>query len=699
MSARFDVVEASIARLRGALESGETSSVELVAAYLERIAAYDHHGPLLNAVPVLNPAAFAEARASDRRRAAGALFSPLDGIPYTAKDSYRVAGLPVSAGSPAFAELVAGDDAFAIERLRAAGAVCLGLTTMPPMANGGMQRGLHGRAESPYNPAYLTSAWASGSSNGSGTATAASFGAFGLGEETWSSGRAPANNNALCAYTPSWGVISLRGNWPLVPTMDVVVPHTRSMADLLELLDVLVADDASTRGDFWRVQEVVDIPKASAVRPASYTALAAAEGDAGTPLSGVTLGLPTMYLGEATAPGQRPIPTRASVAALARAAAQTLRDLGAEVVECDLPLIAAYEGDYAHVGGGFQGGLEDSGRLPRGFADAELIDLSAWALDDFLRSAAESAESSGPASLVEVEAELVFPRPHGQIPDEYGEDFGMGDYVAHVAAHGVRPPAQIPLLGDGLRGLDAARRELFEAWMDAEGLDALILPTSADIAPADADQDRAAHDIAWRNGTWVANGNLVWRHLGIPTVTVPMGVAEDIGMPFGLTFAGRAWDDQRLLGLAAAYEAVGPERAVPSLTPRLGAMESPAEDGVAVVGGAGVGEETFPAEADAGAEAGEPRLELRAESLAPLADGTRTLRVTLAADRALGPAAVSVNGVAGEPGEGPGEFLVDLPASSARFHSQWRPRYGDVVVATARVGRDVVGAYEIVGGC
>jgi hypothetical protein len=55
-----------------------------------------------------------------------------------------------------------------------------------------------------------------------------------LGEETWSSGRAPASNHALCAYTPSHGVISLRGNWPLVPTMDVVVPHARTMTDLLE---------------------------------------------------------------------------------------------------------------------------------------------------------------------------------------------------------------------------------------------------------------------------------------------------------------------------------------------------------------------------------------------------------------------------------------------------------------------------------
>lgn len=81
------------------------------------------------------------------------------------------------------------------------------------MAAGGMQRGVYGRAESPYNADYLAAAFASGSSNGSAVATAASFGLFGMGEETISSGRSPASNNGLVAYTPSRGLISIRGNW------------------------------------------------------------------------------------------------------------------------------------------------------------------------------------------------------------------------------------------------------------------------------------------------------------------------------------------------------------------------------------------------------------------------------------------------------------------------------------------------------
>jgi Asp-tRNA(Asn)/Glu-tRNA(Gln) amidotransferase A subunit family amidase len=106
------------------------------------------------------------------------------------------------------------------------------------MAAGGMQRGVYGRAESPYNAEYLTAAFTSGSSNGSAAATAASFAAFGMEEETVSSGISPASNNGLVAYIPSRGCISIRGNWPLYPKCDMVVPHTRTVKDMLEILDV-----------------------------------------------------------------------------------------------------------------------------------------------------------------------------------------------------------------------------------------------------------------------------------------------------------------------------------------------------------------------------------------------------------------------------------------------------------------------------
>jgi amidase len=333
--AEFTVAEADVDRLGGALADGTVTSVELVARYLNRIGHYDRSGIALNSVPVLNPSAFADARASDVRRARGQTLGPLDGIPFTAKASYKVRGLPVTAGSPAFASLVANDDAFAVAQLRAAGAICLGLTNMPPMAAGGMQRGLYGRAESPYNAEFLTAAFGSGSSNGSGTATAASFAAFGLAEETWSSGRAPASNNALVAYTPSRGVISVRGNWPLVPTMDVVVPHARSVDDLLHVLDAVVADDPVVDGDLWRQQEWVALPAASEVRPASYVDLSP------LPLKGLRLAVPRLYVNGD--PGSaHPIHTRNSVMTLWRSMRDDLVAAGAEVVETDFPVVENY---------------------------------------------------------------------------------------------------------------------------------------------------------------------------------------------------------------------------------------------------------------------------------------------------------------------------------------------------------------------
>ncbi|WP_158866443.1 amidase [Leifsonia sp. AG29] len=564
---RFDVVEKSIAELRQALESGETTAVALVEAYLARIDAYDAAGPRLNAVVVRNPNAHEEARASDERRARGETLGPLDGIPYTAKDSYLARGLTAAAGSPAFEHLVAQRDAFTIERLRAGGAILLGLTNMPPMANGGMQRGVYGRAESPYNGDYLTAAFGSGSSNGSGTATSASFAAFGLGEETWSSGRAPASNNALCAYTPSRGVISVRGNWPLVPTMDVVVPHTRTMADLLEVLDVIVADDAETRGDFWRAQPWIELPRSSEVRPDSYPRLAV-EGS----LAGKRFGIPRMYInadpeaGTAENPGiggptGRRIETRASVVELWEAARRDLEAAGATVVEVDFPVVSNYEGDRPGAPTIATRGLVSPEYLRR-----EIVDLSAWAWDDFLAANGDPSLST----LADVDGSRIFPHPEGALPDRYdGFDDDIAEYPEWVRAHAGTRFTDIPHLEEGLRGLEETRRVDLEQWMDGLGLDAVLFPAVADVAPADMDVNPASADLGWRNGVWVANGNLVPRHLGIPTVTVPMGTMPDTAMPVGLTFAGRAYDDSALLALAAAFEATGRRRSEPPRTPRL----------------------------------------------------------------------------------------------------------------------------------
>ncbi|RVA04475.1 amidase [Mesorhizobium sp. M7A.F.Ca.US.002.01.1.1] len=669
--ASLHLVEATIDQLSRALDHGTVTSVELVGAYLRRIAHFDRHGISLNAVPVLNPDMFEQAAASDQRRRNGAVLGPLDGIPYTAKDSYKVAGLTVAAGSPAFEHLIANEDAFTIARLRAGGAVLIGLTNMPPMANGGMQRGVYGRAESPYNGDYLTAAFASGSSNGSGTATAASFCAFGLGEETWSSGRAPATNNALVAYTPSRGVISVRGNWPLVPTMDVVVPHTRSVPDMLELLDVIVADDPEARGDFWRAQPWVKLPKSSDVRPPRYTDLALAGS-----LKGKRLGVPRMYIGR-DSEADAPIETRASVLALWEQAAADLKRLGAEVIEVDFPVVSNYERDRPGART-----MVERGLVPQDFAERELWDLSIWGWDDFLRANADPAVPD----LVSVDGPKIFPQPPGTLPDRYEGGFDLREYVER-ARFGVTPFADIPTLEDGLKGLEATRRIDFEVWLDGQDIDAVVLPAAADVGPADADIDEASAVLAWRNGTWVANGNLVWRHLGIPTVTVPMGTMADIGMPVGLTFAGKAYDDERLLRMAGDYELSTRRRTLPPRTPELT-------------------EDVFSRRPTQTGNGKAPPLviALAAETRTTGDQDEITITLDLPIDAEAENASVKVH-VNGEPvamqrsgARCCGQALVPA-AEHQRFHSVWRGSYGSIVTAIVRLedGRSA-GAYLVTGG-
>lgn len=239
----------------------------------------------------------------------------------------------------------------------------------------------------------------------------------------------------------------------------------------------------------------------------------------------------------------------------------TWRPCGAEVVEVDFPVVSHYESDRPGTPS-----LLTRGLVGREYLTFEIEDLSAWAWDDFLRANGDPALST----LADVDGSRIWPKREGELPDRYdGFDDTIGDYPRFVRERPYASLADMPHLEQGLRGLEETRRVDLELWMDGLGLDAVVFPAVADVGPADMDVDTASADLGWRNGVWVANGNLVPRHLGIPTVTVPMGAMTDTGMPVGLTFAGRAYDDNALLTLAAAFEKTGDRRTVPPRTPRL----------------------------------------------------------------------------------------------------------------------------------
>ncbi|KAH7141087.1 amidase signature domain-containing protein [Dactylonectria macrodidyma] len=554
--ATLNLVEATIDELQAALSSGSLTSVELVAHYLRRISHYDCRGITLNSIPILNLQLFDDAAASDDRRASGLPVRRLEGIPYTVKDSYKVKGMTVASGSPAFKDLIATEDAFTVSAIRAEGGVLIGRTNMPPMAYGGMQRGIYGRAESPYNPDYLAAAFVSGSSNGSAVSTAASFAAFGMGEETVSSGRSPASNNALVAYTPSRGYISIRGNWPLYPTCDVVVPHTRTMDDMLVLLEVIAVEDASTQGDFWRDQPFVKLPKPwqRSLSDSSFGNIATC-----TSLKGVRFAVPAMYIGESTPQGATPVTTSEAVINLWKQAKDQLESLGAEVVIVpDFPAITAYEHPELIP--------EGSPRLPEDWNWTERGPLVAHGWDLFLRD----NKDPNIFDLTCVHEFNIYP-DHMRTPAELkhlpaSNAIHWGKLASYVSQSSIYETKNLEV---ALNALEDMRKHLLDQYLELFNCDCFIFPAAGDVAASDADVDDVSAAHAWTNGIHYSNGNRALRHLGIPSVTVPLGIIPDKQMPMGLTFAGRAYDDTNLLKWANAFEKKTKIRVAPAYTPPL----------------------------------------------------------------------------------------------------------------------------------
>ncbi|NRD43163.1 amidase [Corallococcus exiguus] len=243
----FALEEATVAELRVGLESGKHTARGLTEAYLERIRALDRTGDLpLCSVIELNPDALTLADALDAERKAKGARGPLHGIPVLIKDNIATADkMQTTAGSLALVGAVPPRDAFIVERLRAAGAVLLGKTNLSEWANfrsTHSMSGWSGRGGLCRNP-YALDRTPSGSSSGSGAATAASFCAVSVGTETDGSIVSPASACALVGLKPTVGLVSRAGIIPISSTQDTAGPMTRTVADAAALLSVLAGED------------------------------------------------------------------------------------------------------------------------------------------------------------------------------------------------------------------------------------------------------------------------------------------------------------------------------------------------------------------------------------------------------------------------------------------------------------------------
>jgi Asp-tRNA(Asn)/Glu-tRNA(Gln) amidotransferase A subunit family amidase len=133
---QFDAFESTIPELQAAMESGETTSKELVSQYLERIDVFDRGGPRLNAMIHINPRAIEEAEALDREREEKGIRGPVHGIPIVLKDNYDTYDMPTTACAIALTGFVPPDDGFQVRKLREPGAVFIGKTNMHEFARG-----------------------------------------------------------------------------------------------------------------------------------------------------------------------------------------------------------------------------------------------------------------------------------------------------------------------------------------------------------------------------------------------------------------------------------------------------------------------------------------------------------------------------------------------------------------------------------
>ncbi|WP_017670351.1 allophanate hydrolase [Blastomonas sp. AAP53] len=225
----------SVGAIARAVNAGEASAVAIAEDSLARIAAYDAVQPQIWISRTAPDDVIAAARAIDARVAAGETL-PLAGVPFAVKDNIDVAGLETTAGCPAFAYRPEAS-ATVVERLLAAGAICVGKTNLDQFATGlNGTRSPYGAPRNAYNLAYVSG----GSSSGSASATAAGLVAFALGTDTAGSGRVPAAFQHLTGFKPSKGRWSNRGLVPACRTLDCITVFTDDTADA-RLIDAVVA--------------------------------------------------------------------------------------------------------------------------------------------------------------------------------------------------------------------------------------------------------------------------------------------------------------------------------------------------------------------------------------------------------------------------------------------------------------------------
>ena len=505
----IDVVEMTVADVQAGYASRRFTAVELTRAFLDRIGRYEDR---YNAFITMNPDALAIAAALDAEYARSGPRGPLHGVPIVIKDNIDYAGLVTTAGWEGFSaeaggvDMVPGDDAAVVTRLREAGAIILGKTNLPDFAlNGTRTRSsVAGETLNPYRPDKVPG----GSSGGTATAVNASFAVLGVGTETGGSIQNPAAAQALVGVKPTYGLVPLEGAVPVNATyLDVIGPLARTVADAAIVLDVLAGPSEEDLATFAAEGHMPDGGYAEALAVGS--------------LRGKRFGL----FGQGWRVDRFPLDTLTE--RLYGDAAEVLVRLGAQVVE-----------DPFH-GSGF----------------AELYD------------ARPDVPSEGSHDLLVYFQGLGDGAAFHTI-EEWERLTGL-EFRPGVQVDGDRPFASAPPTrpgateeGDAYQAWRQRLRDLFRGVLERHELDGLFFPQAAE-PNRDLVEDPDRPEYTPNN--WPEIPSNIVNDLGVPVVTVPYAYHGD-GTPFVVALIGDTWSEADLLAYAFAFEQATRARRPPTLS-------------------------------------------------------------------------------------------------------------------------------------
>ena len=249
------MIFASATDIAAAVRAGEVSALEVVEAHLAHI---HQHNPSLNAIVTLDEeGARAAARAADEARARGEPLGPLHGVPVTIKDAIETAGLRTTVGSPLLADHVPDEDAVAVARLRAAGAIVLGKTNVPVLSAAAQTSNpIFGRTNNPWD----VSRTPGGSSGGSAAAVASGMSPLDLGADIGGSLRIPASFCGVCSLKPTEHRVPTAGHIPPLPGYPQAVRHMNTLGPLARTVDDLTLALRVIAGPHRRQPDVPPVP-------------------------------------------------------------------------------------------------------------------------------------------------------------------------------------------------------------------------------------------------------------------------------------------------------------------------------------------------------------------------------------------------------------------------------------------------------